>query len=408
MRLAWAWRLFRPSHGYDAAFRLYRAEDNLKRLQLLTQIFTLLIVWFAIVTSITGVVHGNGFGTLVERLWKWYIAYGFILLVSVVSFIYLHVTRFGRPLQPGSERIAEGIVIGYATVVMILGSVISVLDRLHFHHLMVSMLVTLMFVSFVRLEPRQFLVPFFASSAVLLLGLALFEVSFTRLLNAYNNYLLFVPILYIISRVLYESYYDGYANTVLLNEEMAENKRLNELLTVANTRLEQLASADELTRIANRRGLYTYLQQYPFTPNGTDFGVIIMDIDLFKKYNDHYGHTAGDDVLRRVAKALQYVVGGEGGFTARWGGEEFVYVAPGMDKKRIMNVSQIIHEAISSLKIKHNASSVSPYVTISQGVSSFRAFGADDVITGLNRADNALYEAKQNGRNGQVYVPPSA
>jgi len=166
--------------------------------------------------------------------------------------------------------------------------------------------------------------------------------------------------------------------------------------------LEELVSLDGLTGISNRRRFDEALSQEwkRASRNGSPLSLVFIDIDYFKRYNDHYGHAKGDECLKRVANGLKSALPRSGDFLARYGGEEFVVVLPDTDLKGAEKVAERLLKKIESLNMPHERSLVSDRVTISVGVSSALArhgmHSPDDLI---QSADRMLYKSKGDGRN---------
>jgi len=165
--------------------------------------------------------------------------------------------------------------------------------------------------------------------------------------------------------------------------------------------LREMATNDELTGIANRRSLNSTLTnewnhalraQYPLS-------LVICDIDLFKRYNDSLGHPAGDECLRSVAKVMQGVLQRPVDSVARYGGEEFAYVLPFTDVDGAVNMMDRLHKRLSREKLPHPDSEVSDYVTISAGIASLTPNSDHSIDELISDADQALYRAKEEGRN---------
>jgi diguanylate cyclase (GGDEF)-like protein len=177
------------------------------------------------------------------------------------------------------------------------------------------------------------------------------------------------------------------------------NAELEEMLT----KLEHQSYYDGLTDIPNRRYYDEYVnREWKTRMRASDehhsFALIIGDIDHFKKYNDTYGHSEGDDCLVSVAQALNDSLRGSD-FIARYGGEEFVIVLPTIEKRYISRVGSRILQTVSDLQIPHSASDTSSYVTISLGCVYTSDFTNSTPDRLLEKADDALYESKKNGRN---------
>ncbi len=166
--------------------------------------------------------------------------------------------------------------------------------------------------------------------------------------------------------------------------------------------LKQLANLDGLTGLPNRRFFderYS-LEWRRALRSASSLSVIMADVDHFKAYNDTYGHLEGDNCLRQVASTLgKDTLNRAGDLLARYGGEEFVALLPGSDIPGACQVAEQMRTNIEKLGIRHESSQVASHVTVSLGVSSIipiNGLSAEDLI---NQADQALYQAKQNGRN---------
>ena len=164
-------------------------------------------------------------------------------------------------------------------------------------------------------------------------------------------------------------------------------------------RLESMANQDALTATANRRALDNFLAQA--WASKERLALIILDVDFFKRYNDHYGHQAGDDCLARIASLLKMSVRAQGDMVARYGGEEFVIVLPLQSLENATAVAQRIQKKINEAALPHAQSDVGPLVTVSMGiVASDGRVPASELIA---QADAALYKAKREGRNRWSY-----
>lgn len=178
---------------------------------------------------------------------------------------------------------------------------------------------------------------------------------------------------------------------------VARNNR-NQLEVTAH--LEKLSQLDGLTGLFNRRyfdaalsGEWRRLQRQQLP-----LGLLMIDVDFFKPYNDHLGHQAGDNALRQLANILQLHVGREGEQVCRYGGEEFSVLLPGADINQCHKVANLLHQAMRKLQLTHSASPFK-YVTISIGIASMVPTAEDQPDMLLRAADRALYKAKAQGRN---------
>lgn len=214
----------------------------------------------------------------------------------------------------------------------------------------------------------------------------------------------------------------GWRYSVRLQTELAEQLRLRVALAQANTELEDkvqqrtqaleevnhqlevLSVTDALTRLANRRRFdAVWLDEWQRAlRQATPLAVIMLDVDHFKAYNDHYGHQQGDECLRRVGEVLLTTVRRAGELVARYGGEEFVVVLPGTSVIHAMAVAESIRANIQAAGIAHAHSGVAAVVTVSLGVAVGIPTQGDVRDALVHAADAALYRAKDQGRNRVV------
>lgn len=174
-------------------------------------------------------------------------------------------------------------------------------------------------------------------------------------------------------------------------EAWQQNKYNNQLIN----RLDALAHRDPLTGIANRRAMNSIL--HDAIDNGGSFALIMLDVDFFKRYNDTYGHPAGDKCLIQVADALQRAIRQPEDIVARYGGEEFAILLFNATLPEAEAVAARVKQELKLAAISHQASAVSAFVTVSQGIAcSAPAKTAEQIVSD---ADTALYRAKESGRN---------
>jgi diguanylate cyclase (GGDEF)-like protein/PAS domain S-box-containing protein len=191
---------------------------------------------------------------------------------------------------------------------------------------------------------------------------------------------------------------------LVIMEDITERKQTEEALLEANRLLMSLhetlrdqATRDALTGLFNRRYLYETMERELARAQRGDYpvSIIMIDIDHFKGFNDTYGHQAGDEILMALGNLLHHNVR-QGDIACRYGGEEFIVIMPGADNGDTEHRANAIRQSFSDLKLEYNRVELS--TTVSIGVAYYPIHG-DDITKVIKAADDALYEAKQAGRN---------
>jgi diguanylate cyclase (GGDEF)-like protein/PAS domain S-box-containing protein len=195
--------------------------------------------------------------------------------------------------------------------------------------------------------------------------------------------------------------YEGRPSVQVVFRDITERKKAEQQLREANERLRQLSHVDGLTGVANRRRFDEALRECgaEASAQGKPMAIIMTDIDAFKSFNDHYGHLRGDDCLRLIALELQQQQFGPDALAARFGGEEFVLLLPNVGLWEAAAAAERLRSSIERLQLVHDYSPVSPFITVSVGVASGVPSKPADTWQLLHQADQALYEAKNTGRN---------
>lgn len=175
-------------------------------------------------------------------------------------------------------------------------------------------------------------------------------------------------------------------------------------LRIANQELQTLVNLDGLTKIANRRCfdervIYEWQRLYR---ERQPLSLLMFDVDYFKRYNDFYGHQLGDQALLLIAQAVDQLVCRPADLVARYGGEEFIVILPNTNLEGAIAVAKNLHQAIADLQIPHQDSGVSDVITVSMGIASDIPKLDRSPYVLINQADQALYYAKQQGRNRSV------
>lgn len=186
------------------------------------------------------------------------------------------------------------------------------------------------------------------------------------------------------------------------NQALEEKVHLRTLeLEAANRQLQTLSTTDGLTGIANRRSFDSAWESewQRASRHGLPLALIMIDVDQFKAYNDHYGHQAGDACLQRLAQIFDAAVQRTGELAARYGGEEFILILPGLNGDEACALAEKIRAKVQALGLPHAMNIALGVVTISLGVASNTPQHDTSSHALIEAADGAMYRAKQQGRN---------
>lgn len=189
-----------------------------------------------------------------------------------------------------------------------------------------------------------------------------------------------------------------------LRNEIEARKQAQEKLAKANSELEKLVNLDGLTRVPNRRLFDTTLdsEHARAKRHGTPLALCLCDIDFFKRYNDTYGHLAGDDCLRQVAGIIQNALKRPSDLAARYGGEEFAIILPDTTTEGALHIAQTVVHLVAAARLPHSSSETARHVTVSLGLVTTSDAARTTPQKLIEAADTALYQAKASGRNQAV------
>ncbi len=183
--------------------------------------------------------------------------------------------------------------------------------------------------------------------------------------------------------------------------DITERKETEQKLLDLQKELEELSFKDGLTGVPNRRMLDKVLEEEWIMAkrHQQPLSLLVMDIDFFKQYNDCYGHIQGDDCLKQVAQMLSSAATRARDFFARFGGEEFVMLLPETDTTAAVKIAERCQQLMMKLQISHQQSEVSQLLTISIGIGTIVPGPKDQLVDFVEQVDQALYRAKDSGRN---------
>lgn len=188
-------------------------------------------------------------------------------------------------------------------------------------------------------------------------------------------------------------------NEQLETEIVLHKKQLAELEKL-NLDLSDEVFYDELTKVANRRGVTRYLQKvWEESSDEQNIALMMLDIDHFKRYNDYHGHVQGDECLKQVAKCMEKTFGNQKGILGRYGGEEFVCFTNGIDAEELKLCAESIRKSVGALNLTYQYNGETLPVTISIGAIHCKRSQLNRILDMYVMADDELYQAKNNGRN---------
>ncbi len=196
-------------------------------------------------------------------------------------------------------------------------------------------------------------------------------------------------------------------NRMMVTSMIGMRNSLNDLVAInrevkqENLALHRKSEIDPLTGIYNRYKLNEYgeIAYEQACKNHTSLAIEILDIDFFKQYNDNYGHQAGDEAIKEVARMMQKMAGSGNIFCCRYGGDEFVIIYEGYTKNETLKLAETLKEFINEKKIPHAYSKAEKHITISQGICWGEPTEQDMIWDYLKTADGLLYQVKKISRN---------
>ena len=371
-------------------------EHNIRKVTLVSKV-TSSIVIFLMLLECCFLFLSSGEG-LPVNIWP----YVLLLLFNFICYYFTEVKRLA--VEKENLRQMDRLISLYIFALVSFGVLISLSDQSAYNHLMIYTLITLVSCSSFVLNKKQILIPLGVAGTGLLYGLYAIHGN-TPLFQSQLLYLLALsPAGYYLSRSFYHSFKRSVIMQAELKNEVEVTRRLSKQLREANRKLEIQASVDHLTDVYNRRAVVHYMEYLENKAYEEPYhlSAVLLDIDHFKLYNDTYGHTSGDEVLRKVGRALRDTAEKYNVFIARWGGEEFAMLIIEEDD-RVGKICEEAIVAIQRLHIEHRASPVARILTVSIGTNTRRIHQKEDIFQCIEGADEALYEVKKNGRNAIIH-----
>lgn len=322
----------------------------------------------------------------------------YLTLVIMASTMLFLIHWFEQ--QVSRNKWAKPVLLSLVSLFLVWGAVVTLVDQREYGHVM-AFVVNFMCVSILFHATNKIMLAIYSPAILVLgIGLPMVQPSSTVVMGHFINLTVFLFFCWLASRMLYRSYTTNYISELLLkesNNSLAEKIKENEKM---NAKLKDLSMLDELTGISNRRGFYQYIESTLSHSNQErTLSILMMDIDAFKPYNDHYGHLQGDQVIQTVGKVLTREVDAPSSIAARFGGEEFIVAVFDMGEKSVRALAEEIRNSVEELRLEHGFSPVDEVVTVSIGYVTGTIMEGEGLKLLIEQADLALYRAKEMGRN---------
>lgn len=375
------------SERYKREFTLAVHKYNVSRVKGVAGTFIVLEVVMIVVSLFK---HNNQFPDICYS--------GMYVFLLTAMLIYLLVfIKLGRNIPANSTIIQIG-GISFAALILYWCAGISLLDQLSYGQIIVYITALLAIAVIPLFSPLVLLSIYVPCQVLFVAFLPHFQQSGDVLFGNYVNSTTFMIISWVISRMRYLNFVEDFEYTKIIQEKNNELEKVNRELEEANRILEKLSQTDSITGIYNRfvfdRTMLTEWDRC--RRHSIPLSLMMIDIDFFKSFNDNYGHQAGDDCIRDVARLLRASAQRSSDIVARYGGDEFAIILPHMEKEEACQFAERIRRKVLELAIPHEYSSVSPYLTISVGVHTVVPSDQLSIEEFIKTADNALYEAKKS------------
>ncbi|MDI7741925.1 GGDEF domain-containing protein [Lysinibacillus fusiformis] len=325
-------------------------------------------------------------------------------LVVISIYLYLLDIKKFAVTEKNYKRL-KVLIYFYPAFFLNLAALLPIMNHYFYNPILLYSLIIFSYCPFLISKSKE-IVPSLCISAVIL---------FIGLMNQDGNqYLYYLQGIYLlalisiaglVSRSIYHAYIRAQKFHLEMGQEVYQLKRLTELLNEANRQLQQEANLDPLTNLYNRRAYNNYIieLQKRLIKSTHTISVIMVDVDCFKLYNDTYGHSKGDNVLRTIGSLLHDVSVEYSCFAARFGGEEFVLIVSNEPEDVVQKICYQIQQSVYELHIQHESSTIDTVVTVSIGACTKLIEDINEINECISEADAALYFVKQNGRNSFEY-----
>ncbi|RJO74042.1 MAG: diguanylate cyclase [Myxococcales bacterium] len=366
------------SHDVEAKFQNYYFSSTIRPMRIGILLFTFAFAIFGVLDYYIAPEAAQ---------WVWMIRYLIVCPLAILIYILSFVPSFRDWWQLAMAILVLAASFGVIAMVALAEPPGS---YLYYAGLMMVLFSTFLFLRFVWATLCSWAVVFAYNLAV-----AIFTNMQPKFMVNNNFFLTFFCI-----SIMFVSYQLDRSNRRAFYIEDDLRQARDRAENLANE-MKLLSARDGLTGVANRRMFDEFLEK-EWRRNmrtQTPLSLIMFDIDFFKRYNDGYGHQAGDECLKAVAGVIKNLPRRPGDLSARYGGEEFAIILSGTDHNNSMKIAENVRHGVEGLNLLHEYSQAAHCVTISIGVAAMIPTRRDNVGHLIERADEALYEAKRKGRN---------
>lgn len=363
-------------------FAIYANDINLTRAKYFSIAFILLEI-FVVITSFF--IRGKGF---FEKPAIYYLGM-YIMMLTVMPVFLAVFVKYEKDIPKNVRKISATGTL-FAAFMLLWCAFISLLDQLSYGQIIIYIGCAIFIAVVSYIQPAKMLIIYTTVQILFLVLLPRFQLEPKDLFGNSVNSTLFIVLAWLICYIRYKSLIEDFNNRKKIEIQAEELNRINQ-------ELKRLSITDSLTGVYNRFMFEAKLNEdwEDCKKRSVPLALIIIDVDFFKRINDNCGHQEGDKYLRRISEILKDSIKDWTNMIARYGGDEFAVLIPGMDQKTVSDFSEAIRKEVEQSHIPHNYSSVSNYVTISLGACSVIPSDSITITNFIKYADDALYEAKK-------------
>lgn len=318
------------------------------------------------------------------------------MLFTMIIFLFVFI-RLGRDVEKHVKTIIRTGVF-FSIFILAYCAGISLLDQLTNGQIIVYAIAIVALAVTPIFSPCLLLVIYMVIHVAFLVLLPSFQTSSELFFANCLNSTTFILMSWVISVMRYKQAIEEFLNKKLMLEKTQKLHDMNKELEEMNRKLEVLSRTDQLTGVFNRLMLEEKMkvEWNGCMKKSLPLTLIMVDIDSFKSYNDHYGHQKGDDIIIKVASCLSDCIAQTAGTVGRYGGDEFLLIIPDLDKDEAHDLADRIKVKVEEMAIPHLHAKASNHITVSAGVHS--AVPKEDMTIRrfFHITDEALYKAKEN------------